>query len=55
MKPEPTPNREGRCVVCGKQIPILPRIQSDAFCSTVCCRVYFDTTQIITTSTVRTP
>jgi heterodisulfide reductase subunit A-like polyferredoxin len=52
MKPEPTPRRDGCCVVCGKQRPPLAH---DAFCSTVCCRVYFDTTLIITTSTVRTP
>jgi len=51
MKREPRPRADGLCVVCGKKVPLLPRDGGDAFCSTVCCRVYFETTLIVNTST----
>lgn len=48
MRAEPKPRRDGLCIVCKKKKPVLAL---DAFCSTVCCRSYFGTALIITTST----
>jgi hypothetical protein len=48
MRPEPKPRRNGLCIVCKKRRPVL---SLDAFCSTVCCRSYFGTTLVVTTST----
>lgn len=54
-RPEPKPLLDGTCFVCGKEVPVIARLAADAFCSTVCCRAYFETTDIITTSTAKKP
>jgi hypothetical protein len=43
MKPEPSRRPDGRCVTCNQPIVAASRhAASDAFCSTACCRVYFE-------------
>jgi len=44
-KTEPKRRADGLCVVCKKKPALL-----DAFCSTVCCKTYFES-EYVTTST----
>lgn len=44
MRREPAIRKDGCCHVCGKVITTDTRYgEADAFCSTVCCRLYYGT------------
>ena len=46
---EPTPYKNGRCYVCGKPRKTVTRyVEEDAFCSTACCRAYFNVPMTLT-------
>lgn len=44
LAPEPPPRVDGLCVVCEKPVATVNKWgEADAFCTSRCCRVFFET------------
>lgn len=39
---EPRQRKDGKCVICGKLLPLLALRMGDPFCSAVCCRKHYN-------------